>query len=68
MSHVHSASNKPAFGHSSRLLGPLGAFGKEDVEELEKVEARFQGFMDSALKPPRKRQLGLGVVGRILNR
>jgi len=48
--------------------GPLGAFGKEDVEELEKVEARFQGFMDSALKPPRKRQLGLGVVGRILNR
>ena len=24
--------------------------------------------MDSALKPPRKRQLGMGIVGRLLNR
>ena len=50
------------------LPGPQGAYGQEDPQELDKVGARLEKFMDSALKPPQKRQLGMGIVGRLLNR
>ena len=48
--------------------GPHGALGEEDPQQFEKVGDRLEKFMDSALKPPKKRVMGMGIVGRLLNR